>query len=86
MAESAAKKARDTKYESSPKQIKNREERNQARRVAEREGKVAKGDGLDIDHKKPLIDGGTNVASNQRVRTVAANRGWRKGKSDYNPA
>ena len=85
MAESASKKRRDTIYESSPQQIKNREARNQARREMEKSGRVKKGDGMDVDHKKPLIEGGTNSTGNLRARSVAANRGWRKGESGYKP-
>lgn len=41
----------DTEYQSSPEQIKNRSNRNKARRKLEKEGKVRKGDGKDVDHK-----------------------------------
>ena len=79
------KAAYDKAYESSPQQIKNREERNKARYQAEKKGIVHKGDGKDIDHKKPLIEGGSNDPSNRRVRSETANRGWRKGESGYKP-
>jgi 5-methylcytosine-specific restriction endonuclease McrA len=58
--------------------------RNRARRQLEKEGLVHKGDGKDVDHKKPLDRGGSNDRSNLRVRDAADNRGWRKGKSGYN--
>ena len=48
--------------------------RNQARRVAEKEGRVKKGDGKEIDHKKPLRNGGSNAKSNQRVISAKANK------------
>ncbi|MEM5400789.1 HNH endonuclease signature motif containing protein [Paraburkholderia unamae] len=86
MKDSPQKKNYDTKYESSPEQIKNREERNKARYDAERDGKVKKGDGKDVDHKKPLANGGSNSASNQREVTEKTNRGWRKGQSGYDPS
>jgi hypothetical protein len=85
MKSSAAKKAYDTAYESTPEQVKKREMRNKARAELEKKGLVKKGDGKDVDHKKPLDNGGTNAGGNLRVRTVKENRGWRKGKSDYNP-
>jgi hypothetical protein len=34
--------------------------------------------GRDIDHKKKVIDGGTNARSNLRVRSQHANRGCEK--------
>ena len=42
----------------SKKGKKDRAARNQARKVAKREGRVKKGDGKEIDHKKPLSKGG----------------------------
>jgi hypothetical protein len=86
MKDTAAKKRYDTAYESSPTQVKNREERNLARARAERSGSVSKGDGKDIDHKKPLIDGGSNKPANARVTTEKTNRGWRAGQSGYDPS
>ena len=74
-------------YNSKPEQKANRAKRNKARRQAIREGKVSKGDGKDIDHKKPLRSGGSNSKANQRVRSASANRkdnggtGGRKRKS-----
>ncbi len=58
----------------SKKGKKDRAARNQARKVAEREGRVKKGDGKEIDHKKPLSKGGSNVKSNQRVVSRSTNR------------
>ena len=40
----------------------------------EREGKVSKGDGKEIDHKKPLSKGGSNNKSNLRVVSRKTNR------------
>ena len=62
----------------------NRVKRNQARREAEKDGRVKKGDGKDLDHKTPLRKGGSNNKSNIRVRTKKANRadnGSTKGMS-----
>lgn len=57
---------------------KKRAQRNKARRMLEREGVVHKGDGKDVDHKKPLSKGGATVISNLRVRPAAANRSFKR--------
>lgn len=88
MKSSPAKKAYDTAYEARPEQVKKRMLRNQARAELEKKGLVHKGDGKDVDHKKPLDSGGSNAKGNLRVRTETENRGWRKGKTGkgtYNP-
>ncbi len=46
---------------------KKRAQRNKARRMLEAKGVVHKGDGKDVDHKKPLSKGGTTVISNNFV-------------------
>jgi hypothetical protein len=61
-------------YQGQPEQIKKRGERVKARRMMEKTGAVTKGDGKDVDHKKPLRSGGTTTKSNLRVRSVKANR------------
>ena len=61
-------------YHSKPKAKKDRAKRNTARRQAEKAGRVSKGDGKDIDHKKKLANGGSNAKSNTRVRSKSANR------------
>ena len=61
-------------YHSKPEQRKNRSKRTVARRQAEKDGRVKKGDGKDLDHKKPLRSGGSNAKSNTRVRSRSANR------------
>ena len=61
-------------YHGKPEQVKNRAERVKARRMMEKTGAVTKGDGKDIDHKKPLRSGGTTTKSNLRVRSKSANR------------
>lgn len=65
-------------YHSKPEQKKNRAKRNNARRKFEREGRVHKGDGKDVDHKNPLRNGGSNSDSNLRVRSKHTNRGDNK--------
>lgn len=69
-----ARSKQQRKYNSSPEQKKKRAARNKARRQAEKDGRVSKGDGKDIDHKKPLREGGSNEKSNTRVRSKSANR------------
>jgi hypothetical protein len=72
------KAAYDKAYNARPDQVKKREMRNQARAEMMRDGKVHKGDGKDVDHKKMLDGGGTNSKSNLRVVDKETNRGWRK--------
>jgi 5-methylcytosine-specific restriction endonuclease McrA len=52
----------------------NRAARNQARRVMKREGRVSKGDGREVDHKRPLSKGGSNGRFNLRVVNRRTNR------------
>ena len=67
-------------YHAKPEQKKKRAMRNAARSEMEKAGKVAKGDGKEVDHfKKPLRKGGTNARSNLRVTSESKNRAWRKG-------
>lgn len=63
---------RQRKYNSKPESKKDRASRNKARREAERDGKVRKGDGKDIDH----VDHNprNNKKSNQRVVSKSTNR------------
>jgi 5-methylcytosine-specific restriction endonuclease McrA len=65
-------------YQGTEAQKHNRAERNHARRVMEREGKVHKGDGNDVDHKHPLITGGSNEHANWRVQTAHNNRNFKR--------
>lgn len=62
------------KYHSSDKAKKERNMRNQARRRAIRAGKVRKGDGKEIDHKRPISKGGSNKPKNLRVVSRKTNR------------
>jgi hypothetical protein len=60
-------------YHASPEQKKRRAQRNAARREAEKDGKVRKGDGKEVDHLGSNRKGPLN---NRRVKVVsrAANR------------
>jgi 5-methylcytosine-specific restriction endonuclease McrA len=62
-------------YGATPEQVKNRVARNAARRELMKEGKVRKGDGVDVDHVQPLSKGGSNSRSNLRPMHRSANRG-----------
>lgn len=73
-------KKQDRGYNATPEMKKKRAMNNAARATLEKEGKVHKGDGLDVDHKKPLRSGGGNARSNLRVRTQHENRGWRRSQ------
>ena len=61
-------------YHSKEKQKKNRALRNNARRTAEKQGRVHKGDGKEVDHKKSLDKGGSNSQSNWQILSRRANR------------
>lgn len=71
---------KQAKYDSKPSVKKDRAARNKARREMEREGKVSKGDGKEVDHKKPLSKGGSKSRSNLRVRSASANRSFARKK------
>jgi len=76
------KAAYDKSYNARPEQVKKREMRNQARAELAKDGKVKKGDGKDVDHKKMLDGNGTNAKGNLRVVDQTTNRGWRKTHGD----
>lgn len=69
-------------YDSKPATKKARAQRNKARRMLEAEGVVSKGDGKDVDHKKPLSKGGTTTRKNLTVKAASANRSYAR-KSDH---
>jgi 5-methylcytosine-specific restriction endonuclease McrA len=68
-------------YQGKPEQIKNRAERNAARREMAAKGAVRKGDGMDVDHKVPIAKGGGNSSGNLRVVGKSANRSFPRTKS-----
>jgi|TARA_R110002124_G_scaffold23673_5_gene87515 hypothetical protein len=73
-ATASARSKQQRAYNSTDKAKKERAARNKARNQAIKKGKVSKGDGKDIDHKKPLRNGGSKEESNTRVRSKTANR------------
>jgi hypothetical protein len=64
-------------YQGSEEQKKNRAKRNTVRRKAEREGKVSKGDGKDVAHKKAMDKGGKN-SDGVRIETASRNRSFKR--------
>ena len=63
-------------YHARPEQIKQRAQRTMARRRMEAAGKVQKGDGMDVDHIKPISQGGSYADSNLRVVPKSKNRSF----------
>jgi hypothetical protein len=64
-------------YTSKPEVKKKRAEQNAARAVMQRAGLVHKGDGKDVDHRKPLSKGGAPTSrSNLRVTSASSNRSF----------
>jgi hypothetical protein len=71
-------------YHGKPKQRKERAARTAARELMKKKGPVKKGDGKDIDHKRPLRNGGSKGINNLRVRAKSENRsdnGHHKGET-----
>ena len=66
----------DRGYNAQPEHIASRSLQNQARAMLMSEGKVAKGDGLDVHHIKPVRAGSGNARSNLQVASEHVNRGW----------
>lgn len=81
---SPAKLEYQREYNARPENVKKREANNLARQHLIKEGKVHVGDGKDVAHIKALQDGGTSKDANLVVTSQKDNRGWRKGRSDYN--
>lgn len=67
-------------YHGTEKQKKNRAKRNAARATMEKAGKVSKGDGKDVAHKKALAKGGSNEQSNLQVSSRSKNRSFARTK------
>jgi hypothetical protein len=59
-------------YHGRPEQIKNRVSRDKARRLMIRQGRVRKGDGMEVDHKdgNPMNNNSTNL----QIMSRTANR------------
>lgn len=74
-------KAEYENYQGMPEQKKNRAMRNKARRQLTQEGRVRKGDGMDVDHAVPLSKGGGTGKSNLRVKPKSANRSFARTRA-----
>jgi hypothetical protein len=64
-------------YQGKPDQIKKRTMRNKARATLMKNGKVRKGDGMDVAHKKAIDKGGSNK-DGLTVQTDNANRSFKR--------
>ena len=80
---SPAKIKYDAAYNARPEEVKKRAERNKARAMFEKKnGNLSAS--TDVDHKKMLVDGGSNKLSNLRAVSQTENRGWRhEHKAEY---
>ena len=66
-------------YQGQPKQVKQRAERNAARREYEKtHGNLPST--VDVDHIKPIVKGGDNRPSNLRTRPRNVNRSFQRTK------
>ena len=77
MAKQRDYKAEYAKYQGTEEQKKKRAQSNAARRKADKEGKVSKGDGKDVAHKKAMDKGGKNTDGN-RLETASRNRSFKR--------
>ena len=68
-------------YHSKPENRKDNDARKEARREMEKQGKVKKGDGKHVDHKKPLKAGGSTATSNLRVVDAKTNRKYKRDEN-----
>lgn len=64
-------------YQGKPEQIKKRAERNKARATLMKEGKVRKGDGMDVAHVK-AVDKGGSIKDGLKVEKASANRSFKR--------
>jgi len=64
-------------YQGKPEQIKKRAERNKARAKLMKEGKVSKGDGMDVAHVK-AVDKGGSIKDGLKVEKAGANRSFKR--------
>lgn len=64
-------------YQGKPEQIKKRAERNKARAKLAKEGKVSKGDGMDVAHVK-AVDKGGSIKDGLKVEKASANRSFKR--------
>lgn len=70
-----------SKYQGTPLQKRRRAQRNKARKMMEADGKVTKGDGKDVDHRRALSKGGSNSRSNLAAISQGSNRSFKRNKN-----
>jgi hypothetical protein len=68
------------KYDGKPSVIKDRATRNAARAAMVKAGKVKKGDGKDVAHKKALSKGGKNTLANLFAQSSSGNKSFSRKK------
>jgi hypothetical protein len=68
-------------YQGTAEQKKRRAKRNAARRAMTAAGKTKKGDGKDVNHKKPLSKGGGNGNKNLNVVSAKKNRSFKRTRT-----
>ena len=64
-------------YNARPENVHKRVLNNAARREAIKSGKAHVGDNTNVDHIRPLDEGGGNTRGNLRVIPESENKGWR---------
>ena len=68
------------KYQGTPEQIKKRAQRNAARAAYEKQhGNLPSN--VDVDHKRPIVKGGGNSASNLRAVPASQNRSFARTRN-----
>lgn len=70
----------EKKWDHENGRIKERAQRNAARAAAIEAGLAKKGDGKDVDHRRPISKGGGNSSSNLRVVSRGSNRSFSRNK------
>ena len=70
-----SQKRRDTAWrQKTPEGKRKKAERHKARAMMVKAGKAHKGDGKEVDHKRPLAKGGATIISNLRMKSAKSNR------------
>lgn len=79
-----------SRFQSSKKAKRDRASRNKARRQAEREGRVHRGDGKEVDHRdsNPMNNSGSNLRvvsrrTNRAKKENSRRRGSRRNRSSW---
>lgn len=71
-------KRKNAGYDARPENVKARANNNKARAMMVKAGRVAKGDGKDVNHKVMQKDGGSTTMKNLNVQSEHKNRGWER--------